>query len=135
MTRIRYLLSVLCCLLALLPAAAAAQSAAAEREARAAFVSLVDAAKKRDTARFKALIARADLREMEEMEKQKAGFFDMMMAMIGDTDPAQFKADMKPASATFSRKVVTGTPDHKGRGSTTFTLVREGNAWKFGRAP
>lgn len=135
MTQIRQLLSVLCCLLAMLPAAAAAQSSAAEREARAAFVKLIETAKKRDTAQFKALIASGDLREMEEMEKEKSGFFGFMMELIADTDPAQFKADMKPASATFSREVVTNTPDHKGTDSTTFTLVREGNAWKFGRAP
>jgi hypothetical protein len=124
-----------CCLLGLLPAAAAAQSAADEREARAAFVSLVDAAKKGDAARFKALIARADLREMEKMEKDRAGFFAFMMAMVADADPAQFKAEVKPRSATFSREVVVDKPDHKGTDSTTFTLVREGNGWKFGKLP
>jgi hypothetical protein len=119
----------------LLPAAAAAQSAADEREARAAFVSLVDAAKKGDAARFKALIARADLREMEKMEKDRAGFFAFMMAMVADADPAQFKAEVKPRSATFSRQVVADKPDHKGTDSTTFTMVREGNGWKFGKLP
>lgn len=136
MARLSKLLSLLFCVVALLPPAAVAQSSsAAEREARAAFVKLIDAAKKRDTAQFKALIASADLRAMEEMEKGKAGFFAMMMEMLADTDPGKYVAEVKPASVTFSRKVVTQTADSKGTQSTTFTMVREGNAWKFGKLP
>ena len=136
MARLPKLLSLLFCLVALLPPAAIAQSpSTAEREARAAFGKWIDAAKKRDTAQFKALIASRDLREMEAMEKEKAGYFAFMMELFADTDPAQFKADVGPSSVTFSREVVTNTPDHRGTERSTFTLVREGNAWKLGAPP
>ena len=134
MAHLSKLLSLLFCLVAFLPPAAIAQSAA-EREARAAFVKLIDAAKKRDTAQFKALIASPDRRAMEEMEKGKAGFFAMMMEMLADTDPSKYTAEVKPDSVTFSRKVATQTADSKGTQSTTFTMVREGNDWKFGKLP
>lgn len=123
--------SLLFCLVATLPPAATAQpSPAAEREARAAFVNLIDAAKQRDTSQFRSLIASPDLKAMEEI---KPGFVALMMEMMADTEPSKYAAEVKPAGVTFRRQVVTQTADSKGTQSTTFTMVREGNAWKIGK--
>jgi hypothetical protein len=133
MKHLSKLSSLLFCLVATLPPAATAQpSPAAEREARAAFVNLIDAAKQRDTSQFRSLIASPDLKAMEEMDKGKPGFVAMMMEMMADTEPSKYAAEVKPAGVTFRRQVVTQTADSKGTQSTTFTMVREGNDWKFG---
>ncbi len=134
MLRIVGVLIALCGALTVLPLSAQAQSTASpEAEARAAFVKLIDSAKKRDVAQFKTLIASADLREMEAMDQSKAGFFDMMMGVLAPTDPKQFTADVQPTRVIFSRKVVTDKPDQKSSERTTFTMVREGTQWKFGK--
>lgn len=135
MSRIVHVLLVWLVLAIQSPFALGQSPAEAERQARAAFVALIDAAGKRDAAKFKKLIAAADLREMEAMEKEKAGFFDMMMSMMDGVEPAKFKAELRPSRVTFTREVVHETPERKGRETVSFTMIREGNQWKFGRAP
>lgn len=104
-----------------------------EAEARATFTKLVTAAKKRQVADFKKLIAKADLAEMEAMEQERAGMIAMMMEMIGADDPKQFKAQVKDGVATFVKSRKQKTKDMTSSETTTFTLIREGDQWKFGK--
>lgn len=112
---------------------AQAADAGGEKEARAAFVKLVDAAKKKQVKQFKQLIAKADLKEMEAMEKEKAGMIDFMMTMLAADDPKQFKADVKPDSVTFKKSVTNKSKDGTSTETTTVTMVREDGQWKFGK--
>lgn len=100
-----------------------------EAEARAAFVKLVGHAKKKQVADFKKLIAKADLAEMEAMEKERAGMIAMMMEMIAADDPKGFKAEIKGNVATFVKETKEGSSTSK----TTVRMVREDNQWKFGK--
>lgn len=106
---------------------------AVEKEARAAFVQLVDAAKKKQVDKFKALIAKADLGEMEAMEKERPGMLDFMMGMLGADDPKQFKAEVKPDRVTFVKKVTQKGPSGESTETATVTMVRDGGQWKFGK--
>lgn len=106
----------------------------AEQEARAAFVKLVDAAKKQQVDSFKKLIAKADLAEMEAMEKEKAGFFAMFMGFVVDGgDPKQYTAEVKDDTVTFVKRVIDKSSSGSGTQTTTVRMVREGNQWKFGK--
>ena len=108
-------------------------SSGAEAEARAAFVKLYDAAKKQKLADFKKLIARADLSEMEAMEKQQAGLFQMMMGFIAKDDPKGFTAKINSDSVVFTKAKKQESKDLNVSESTKVTLVREDNQWKFGK--
>jgi hypothetical protein len=106
----------------------------AEQEARAAFVKLVDAAKKKQADQFKKLIAKADLAEMEAMEKEKAGFIAMMMDFVAEGgDSSEYKAEVKDDTVTFVRKVTEKSSSGSGTQTTTVRMIREGNQWKFGK--
>ncbi len=111
-----------------------AQSAGgAEQEARAAFGKLVTAAKKKNVAEFKKLIAKADLAEMEAMEKEKSGMLDFMMGMIAADDPKQFKAEVKEDRVIFVKKVNQKSSSGNSSETTTVTMVRDEGQWKFGK--
>jgi hypothetical protein len=104
-----------------------------EAEARAAFVKLVGVAKKRQTAEFKKLIARADLAEMEEMEKESPGMIAMMMEMIGADNPKLFKAEIQGDVAVFVKETREKSKDGSSSSKTTVRLIREDKQWKFGK--
>ena len=67
-----------------------AQAEDAEKEARAVFTKLVQAAKAKNTAEFKSYIVPKDLLEME-----KEGWVDMMMELVAEEDCGTFTADVK----------------------------------------
>lgn len=114
------------------PLSQAADSA--EQEARAAFVKLVDAAKKKQVDQFKKLIAKADLAEMEAMEKEKAGFLAMFMGFVADGgNPKAYTAEVKEDTVTFVRRVTDKSASGSGTQTTTVRMVREGDQWKFGK--
>lgn len=134
MTRLRIALALLAGLAAFAfgPVSRAADSA--EQEARAAFVKLVDAAKKKQVGEFKKLIAKADLAEMEAMEKDKAGFFEMFMGFVADGgDPKGYTAEVKDDTVTFVKRVTEKSSSGSGTQTTTVRMLREGNQWKFGK--
>lgn len=114
---------------------AAAPEASGEAQARAALVALVDAARRRDAPAFQALIARSDLQSMQAMERDKPGFFVLMMDMLAEVEPGQYRVSLTPAGAVFARQVVNESVDSRSHQHTRLTLVREGTAWKFGRHP
>jgi uncharacterized membrane protein len=105
-----------------------------EAEARAAFVKLVAVAKKHQTGEFKKMIAKADLQEMEAMEKESAGMFKMIMDMVAADDPKDFKAEVKENVVTFVKQTQNDSKEMTGTTTITVTLIREGNQWKFGKA-
>jgi hypothetical protein len=118
--------------LAISPLAHAAD-AGGEAEARAAFTKLVGHAKKKQTAEFKKLIARADLAEMETMEKEQPGMIGFMMDMISKDNPKDFKAEIKGNVATFTKVTKEKSKDGSSTTTETVRLVREDNQWKFGK--
>jgi len=106
----------------------------AEAEARAVFVKLVDAAKKKQVDQFKSLIAKADLAEMEAMEKERAGFIDLMMGFIAEGgDPKDYTAEVTADTVTFVKRVTDKSSSGSGTQTTTVRMIREGTAWKFGK--
>lgn len=104
-----------------------------EKDARAAFVRLVEVAKHRQLAQFKQMVAKTDLAEMEAMEKERAGLFDMMMLMVAADDPKGFKGEVKGDRATFVKQVSTKDASGTSKETTKVTLVREDGRWKFGK--
>jgi hypothetical protein len=115
-------------------AAPAPVPSSAEQEARATFVELVDVSKKRQLDRFKALIAAADLEEMEALDKEKPGFFEMLMALIAEGgDPSEYTADVKDDRVIFVRRIREKTADSSSTETTTVTMVRQGNQWRLGK--
>lgn len=107
----------------------ASAASGTEAEARAAFVKLVAAAKKQKVGDFKKLIAKADLAEMEAMEKERAGMIAMMMEMIAADSPKSFKGEIKGEVAIFTKQVKDGSSTS----TTTVRMIREDNQWKFGK--
>lgn len=104
-----------------------------EEAARAAFQHLVDVSRKQDLAEFKKLIRSRDLQEMEAMNKERPGLFEMMMALVAADDPKDFTLDIQGPVATFTQQIHTKTADLNSRETTTVTLVREGDRWQFGK--
>lgn len=104
-----------------------------EAEARAAFVKLHAAAKKGQATEFKKLIAKTDLREMEAMEKERAGMIGMMMEMIAADPPKGFKAEMKGDVVTFVKERKEKSQGGSVTSTTKVTMIREDNQWKFGK--
>ena len=104
-----------------------------EADARAAFDKLVGISKKQQVGEFKQLIAKADLAEMEAMDKERPGLFALMMGMIAEDDPKDFRAEIKDGVATFIKQTNEKTKDLTSTQTTTVTLVREDGRWKFGK--
>lgn len=104
-----------------------------ETQARAAFQHLVEVSRKRDIAEFKTLIRPRDLQEMEAMDQERPGLFEMMMALVAADDPNDFTLDIQGPVATFTQQTHTKTADLTSRETTTVTLVREGDRWQFGK--
>ncbi len=105
-----------------------------EAEARSVFVKLVSAAKGNQLAEFKKLIAKVDLQEMEALEKERSGFFKMMMGVVGAEDPKDFSAESQGNAIIFTKHKPVQTPDMSSSQTTRVTLIREGKQWKFGKA-
>lgn len=107
-----------------------------EVEARTALKKLVDAAGRGNVEQFKSMIVPADLAKMEAMDRDKPGFFPMIMGLIAEGgDPETYKAEViRPDQVTFQRLVVSKTPDLSSKETTTVTLLRQGNRWLLGKA-
>jgi hypothetical protein len=105
----------------------------AEKEARAAFVKLVEAAKKKQTDKFKQMIAKAELAEMEAMEKERPGMLGFMMEMLAGDNPKQYQAEIKGDHATFVKKVTHKSSSGSSTETSTVHMLREGGQWKFGK--
>jgi hypothetical protein len=104
-----------------------------EADARAAFVKLYNAAKAKKAADFKKLIAKADLAEMEAMDKERPGMIAMMMEMVAGDHPKDFKAEIKGDVATFIKETKEKSKDGSSSSKTTVKMIREDNQWKFGK--
>ena len=106
----------------------------AEQEARAVFVQLVAAARAGDAARFKALIAPADIKEMQAFEKENPGFMKMFMGLVADGgDPQDYQAQVKGEQVRFVRRVVEKTKDSSSTETTTVTMIKQDGRWVFGK--
>lgn len=107
-----------------------------EVEARSAFKRLVEVAGKGNVEQFKSMIVPADLAKMETMERDKPGFFPMLMGLIAQGgDPDTYKAEViRPDRVTFQLLVVSKTPDLSSKETTTVTLLRQGNRWLLSKA-
>jgi hypothetical protein len=106
---------------------------ASEADARAAFTKLVSVSKKHQAAEFKKLIARADLKEMEAMEKERPGMIAFMMDMLAQDNPKDFKAEIAGNTATFTKVTKESSKDGSSTTTETVKLIREDNQWKFGK--
>ncbi len=134
MNHLRLLIVSLVGLIAVACASPAPPVTSAEQEARATFAQLVEVAKKRQLNQFKALIAPADLKEMEALERQKPGFFEMFMDFVADGgDPKEYTAQVKPDQVRFVRHVTEKTADSSSTETTTVTMIRQGTRWVFGK--
>jgi hypothetical protein len=106
----------------------------AEDEARAAFAQLVEAARQQQVDRFKALIASRDLAEMEAMERQRSGFFEMFMGFVAaGGDPGEYTAEVAADRITFVRRITDRSSGGTGTETTRVHMIREGSGWKFGK--
>jgi len=106
----------------------------AEQEARAAFVKLVAAAKTNNVAEFKKLIAAPDLKEMEAMEKEQAGFITMFMSFVAEGgDPKEYTAEVTDKQVKFVKRVTEKSESGSGTQTTTVRMIRDGGEWKFGK--
>lgn len=114
-------------------APAAMTASGPEAEARAAFQHLVEVSRQRNLTEFKKLIRAQDLREMETMDKERPGLFEMMMGFVAADNPGDFTLGIKGPVATFTKRTDTRTADSTSRETTTVTLVREGDRWLFGK--
>ena len=76
-----------------------------EKEARAVFVKLVQAAKANNETEFKSFIVPRDLQEME-----KEGFVELMMNLVAGENPDAFTAEVKEDQIVFSRQINVDTP-------------------------
>ena len=101
-----------------------------EKEARAVFVKLVQAAKANNETEFKSFIVPRDLQEME-----KEGFVELMMNLVAGENPDAFTAEVKEDQIVFSRQINVDTPEEKSSGKTSVTMVKEAGQWKFGKPP
>lgn len=133
MKRANLIAALLTGLAMLLSAAATQAGPTAEAEARAAFARLVDISKQGRLDQFKGMVATADLREMEAMEREQPGLFTFMMEMIAMDDPAQFQAEIGPDRIVFVKRVTLKTGDGSSSETTKVTLIREKGQWKFGK--
>jgi len=106
-----------------------------EQEARAAFARLVEVARKSQVDEFKKLVAAADLKEMEAMEKERAGFLEMFMGFIAESgNPDEYTADVKPNQITFVKRVSEKSSSGSSTQTTTVHMIRDGGQWKFGKS-
>ncbi|HBD08160.1 MAG TPA: hypothetical protein DCZ69_07835 [Syntrophobacteraceae bacterium] len=104
------------------------QADEAEKEARAVFVKMVNAAKASNSAEFKTFISQEDLKEMDA-----EGFTDMMMMMMAGENPEQFKADVKGDQIVFTKEVKQSGGGGNSTETTTVHMIKEGGQWKFGK--
>ena len=100
----------------------------AEKEARAVFAKLVQAAKTKNTAEFKSYIARTDLQEME-----KEGWVEMMMELVAGEDPGAFTAEVKKDRVVFKKEIKVDTAEEKSTQKTTVHMIKDSGQWKFGK--
>jgi chromosome condensin MukBEF ATPase and DNA-binding subunit MukB len=107
--------------------------AGAEAEARQAFIKLHRAAKEKRADQFKQLIAAADVQEMESMEREKAGFIELVMSLVAEHDPAEFTAEVQGEQVNFVRRVSDHSEGGSGTSTTTVRMLREDGQWKFGK--
>lgn len=115
-------------------AASSAPASDAEQEARAAFAKLVDAAANQRMDDFKALVAEKDLAEMESMEKEQPGFMQMFMGFVATGGaPDEYTAEVADDQVKFVRRVEQSSSEGSSTETTTVTMVREGDQWKFGQ--
>jgi hypothetical protein len=100
----------------------------AEKEARAVFAKLVQAAQAKNTAEFKSYIAKKDLQEME-----KEGWVDMMMELVAGEDPGAFTAEVKKDQVVFKKEIKVDTAEEKSTQKTTVHMIKDNGQWKFGK--
>jgi len=98
------------------------------KDAKAIFVKLVKAAKAKNTAEFKSLIAKEDLKEME-----KEGFVDIMMDVMAEENPDLFKANVKENQVIFTKEIQKTSPEGTSSEKTTIHMLKEDGQWKFGK--
>lgn len=119
---------------AVLSAAPSAPASDPEQEARAAFAKLVDAATNKRVDDFKALVAERDLAEMEGMEKEQPGFMEMFMGFVAaGGSPDDYTAEVTDDQIKFVRRTTQSSSEGSSTETTTVTMVREGDQWKFGQ--
>lgn len=116
-------------LLAFAPATRAADSA--EGEARAAFAKVLDIAKKKDRAQFKAMMTKASQQEMDAAAKKGAKPYETLMGVLAGHDAGKFTVEMKDATATFVARGKLKTPTGEIDQIAVFRMVRDGGQWKF----
>ena len=109
-------------LLAFAPAGHAAD--AAEAEARAAFVKVLDSAKKQDRAQFRAQLTKASQQEMDAAAKKGAKPYETLMGVLAGHDPGKFTVEMKDATATFVGRGKLKTPTGEIDQVAVFKMVR-----------
>jgi hypothetical protein len=98
------------------------------KDAKAIFVKLVKAAKAKNTAEFKSLIAKEDLKEME-----KEGFVDIMMDVMAEENPDLFKANVQENQVIFTKEIQKTSPEGTSSEKTTVHMLKEDGQWKFGK--
>jgi hypothetical protein len=99
-----------------------------EKEARAVFVRLVQAAKAKNETAFKSFITPRDLQEME-----KEGFVEVMMALVADEDPEFFNAEVKGDQVIFTKEINKDTPEEKSSAKTSVYMINVNGQWRFGK--
>ncbi len=97
----------------------------AEKEARAVFVKMVNAARDGNTSEFKSYLLKDDLKEMEQQ-----GMVELMMMMMAGEKPEEFSADIKGDQIDFKKE--TKSKDNV-KESTTVHMIKDGGQWKFGK--
>jgi hypothetical protein len=100
----------------------------AEKEARAVFVKMVNAAKASNIAEFKSYLTKDDLKEMEQQ-----GFVDLMMMMMAGETPEQFRAEVKGDRIEFKKEVKRSSGEGNSTSTTTVHMMKEDGQWKFGK--
>ena len=116
-------------LVAFAPAGRAADPA--EAEARAAFAKVLDVAKRKDRAQFKAMMTKASQQEMDAAAKKGAKPYDTLMGVLAGHDAGKFTVELKDASAAFVSRGKLRIPSGEIDQVVVFTMVREGGQWKF----
>jgi hypothetical protein len=106
----------------------AVQADDAEKEARAVFVKMVNAAKAGNTSEFKSYLTKEDLKEMEQQ-----GFIDFMMMMMAGETPEQFKAYVNDDRIEFKKEVKQSSGEGNSTSTTTVHMMKEDGQWKFGK--
>lgn len=131
MTRFATMCAVLLgtAVLAFAPAGRAADPA--EGEARAAFAKVLEIAKKKDRAQFKAMLTKASQQEMDAAAKKGAKPYDTLMGVLAGHDAGKFTIELKDASAAFVYRGKLRIPSGEIDQVVVFRMVREGGQWKF----